>query len=172
MPFLAWYIHLTWCELQDNKNKIWYQLCMWNAWNNQWIVPFTCTSYTNMFVISSQCWWVECCIHISNTKKLANFHYSFHIALTINTAKSLTTQKLQNILWCYSIGCLSLCLDQFSYINSKDVLSKGFYVYILISTLLAKEKETYWALMCGVDAPCYQHLQQGATTPNDRSVSP
>ena len=66
---------------------------------------------------------------------------------------------------------MSLCLDQFSYINSKDVLSKGFYVYILISTLLVNEKEYHLALVCGVVAPCYQHLQQGATTPNDRSLS-
>ena len=40
---------------------------------------------------------------------------------------------------------------------------------ILISTLLANEKEYNLALVCGVVAVCYQHHKQGATTPHDKT---
>ena len=48
-----------------------------------------------------------------------------HITLTIDTAKSLaSTQKLENIIWCYSVSCLSLCIDQLNYvvIDVRDAL--------------------------------------------------
>ena len=86
----------------------------------------------------------ECCQQMSSTGRMEEFHNIFHISLTINTDKSLTpTQKLKNFIWCYSISCLSLCLDQLSYIviNDRDALSSGFYVHIPISTFITNEKE-------------------------------
>ena len=79
LPFLAWCINLTWLELYETN-----YVCE-NAWNNQWVIPFTCPSYTNiMFIMFSQCWWVdlhverlrECCQHMSNTKMIKNFQSS------------------------------------------------------------------------------------------------
>ena len=96
---------------------------------NVWFPPSTCASYTNMFMMFSQCWWVnlhvkqlcECCQHMTNTIRMKDFYYSFHLELTINTAKSLTPSlKLQNFIWCYSISCLSLWLDRLSYIVIDD----------------------------------------------------
>ena len=82
---------------------------------------------------------------MSNTRRMKGFHFSINIALTIYTAKSLTpTQKLQNFIWCYSISCLSLCLDQLIYIvvvNGGDAHSSEFFIYILISTFSAKKRK-------------------------------
>ena len=87
-------------------------------------------------------------------------------ALTINTVKSLLCKSYK------TISCLSLCFDQLSYevIDDRDVLYSWFYLYILISTFFANEKENQFALMCGVVAPCYQRYKQSATTPNDKKV--
>ena len=143
--FLAWYINLTWLKLQNNKNKYKSNNVCNSAGNNQWVVPSTCASYTNIFMIFSQCWWVdlhveqlcECCQHVSNTKRIKDFYFSFLIAFTINTAKYLLLHKS-----CYSISCLSLHFGQLVYIviYNRDVLSSGIYACVLISTLLAKEK--------------------------------
>ena len=76
----------------------------------------------------------EFCQHMSNTRRMNDFNFSFNIALTINAAKSLTaTQKVQKIIWCYSMSCLSLCLDQPSYIKINDRKAEGL-IYSQIST--------------------------------------
>ena len=89
---------------------------------------------------------------MSNTKRKKDFYYFFYIALT-------PAQKLPNFVWCYSISCLSLCLDQRSYlvIDDRDAISSGVFIHILIATFLANEKGNRLSLMYGVVAPCYQH---------------
>ena len=108
---------------------------------------------------------LECCQRMSNTRRMRDFHISFHIAFTINTAKSLTLpQKLLNFIQYFSISCLSLCLDQLRYIaiDNRDALSSGIYAYIptLISTLIANE--SHLALVWEVVAPCYLHRKKVA----------
>ena len=84
---------------------------------------------------------------MSSIRKMKDFHYSFHIALTSNTAKLTTlTQKLKNFILCYSTCCLSLCLD------------KPFQLI----------KRNYLAFVCGVVAACYQQHKQNATTPHGK----
>ena len=112
----------------------------------------------------------EFCQHMSNKhQKDEGFSLYCNIALTINTAKSLTsTQKLQNFICCHSISCLSLCLDQLCYISQLVVemhLAVGF-IYILILILA---NENYLALVYGVVAPFYQRHKQGATTLHNKS---
>ena len=51
MPFLEWYINLTWLELWHNKRKFETIYVYENALNNQWLVSSTCTSYTNIVFI-------------------------------------------------------------------------------------------------------------------------
>ena len=48
----------------------------------------------------------------------------------------------------------------------------GSMYYILISTILANEKENHLALVYGVVTPCYQRHKQGTTTPHNKSLSP
>ena len=66
-----------------------------------------------------------------------------------------------------------MCLDQLIYIvvNDGDALSSEFFIYILVSTVLANKKKDYLALVYGVMAPCYQHNKQSATTPPDKIPS-